>query len=123
MGEQCIREVAPQDWILPQDRGTLPIFFSCAVILSLCFWTATHLIIPDKNYPLLRSPAWQKLKWTALGMVAPELVVLIAWKENSIAKEIHPSLKYYRPLPGETSLCHKSNPSLIPVGDGFLQYY
>jgi hypothetical protein len=76
----------------PQTRGTLSLLISCVITLLLCIWTSLHLNIPEPD----ESPAsrlTRKLKWMAMALLAPELVVYAAWRQwigaRALCKEIN----------------------------------
>ncbi|KAF7192966.1 hypothetical protein HII31_05697 [Pseudocercospora fuligena] len=72
----------------PDGRGTLTILFSCLLTLSLCVWSATHL-----DLPRLRESKWQYtfkyLKWSLVGLFAPELIIWVAWRQRISAHVLH----------------------------------
>ncbi|KAK3323253.1 hypothetical protein B0T19DRAFT_401590 [Cercophora scortea] len=72
----------------PDGRGTFGILKSCILTLLLCVYTAIHLNIPATN----DTKRWlylRKAKWLVLAMLAPEIVVYIAWCQRQRVKELH----------------------------------
>ena len=68
----------------PAGRGTLTIIISCVVTLSLCVWTAIHLNVPAHGETRLQS-CMTTMKWVMFGILAPELVVYIVWRQYGSA--------------------------------------
>ncbi|KAK4031367.1 hypothetical protein C8A01DRAFT_21397 [Parachaetomium inaequale] len=57
----------------PTIRGTFSILSTCLFTLSICTWTAVHLNVP--GHGKAGTPhVWRKVKWVAIGMMAPEAV-------------------------------------------------
>ncbi|KAL9609377.1 MAG: hypothetical protein Q9167_005846 [Letrouitia subvulpina] len=64
----------------PNGRGTFTILFSCVLTLSLCVYTAIHLNV--RRYRQNEPQSWlETTKWVIFGVLAPELVVYIAWRQ------------------------------------------
>ena len=64
----------------PDGRGTFSITSSCVLTLSLCVHTAIHLNVPPHKRTELQS--WiETAKWVVSGILAPELVVFVAWRQ------------------------------------------
>ena len=70
----------------PNRRGTWSILSSCIITISLCVWTAVHLNIPE--HQKTRKQLWRKVKWLALGLLAPEIVAYVAWHQRKEAEKI-----------------------------------
>lgn len=72
----------------PQYRSTMDLITTCVLTLFLCVWTAVHLNIPGAE---MRGKTWcriirpedfqARLFWILLGLLAPEIVLFVAWKE------------------------------------------
>lgn len=63
----------------PDGRGTFTIASSCVLTLSLCVYTAIHLNVRPHRKTELQS--WiETAKWV-FGILAPELVVFVAWRQ------------------------------------------
>ncbi|MCJ1360312.1 MAG: hypothetical protein MMC33_010317 [Icmadophila ericetorum] len=66
-------------------RGTLDIIFSCGSALFICLWLMLHL-----NVPALEDGWWQvcwrKARWLALGLLTPEVLLLLAVGQWTSAK-------------------------------------
>ena len=64
----------------PDGRGTFTIASSCVLTLSLCVYTAIHLNV--RPYKKTELQSWvETMKWVAFGILAPELVVFVAWRQ------------------------------------------
>ena len=79
IGNYKLREsqLAPAWMSSPPYRGTLDILWSCIITLTACIYTAIHLNVP----PLQEGrfvPLWRKIKWVALALFAPEVVLYTA---------------------------------------------
>ncbi|KAL8871471.1 MAG: hypothetical protein Q9174_002700 [Haloplaca sp. 1 TL-2023] len=70
-------EFAP-GWVSePDGRGTWSILYSCIFTILLCVWTAVHLNIPGPGESSFRT--WvRKIKWVAIALFAPEIVLYTA---------------------------------------------
>jgi hypothetical protein len=84
-------------WVSPADtRGTASILYTCVLTIVLCVCTAVHIDIPALGESVIRH--WlRKAKWTVLGIVAPELVLLTAWSQFynawDLVKQINHAVK------------------------------
>ena len=64
----------------PNGRGTFTIVSSCVLTLSLCVYTAIHLNV--RHYRTTELQSWiETAKWVVFGILAPELVVFVAWRQ------------------------------------------
>lgn len=64
----------------PDGRGTFTIASSCVLTLSLCVYTAIHLNV--RPYRKTELQSWiETTKWVVFGILAPELVVFVAWRQ------------------------------------------
>ena len=64
----------------PDGRGTFSIASSCVLTLSLCVYTAIHLNV--RPYRIAELQSWiETTKWVIFGILAPELVVFVAWRQ------------------------------------------
>lgn len=64
----------------PDGRGTFTIASSCVLTLSLCVYTAIHLNV--RPYRKTELQSWiETAKWVVFGILAPELVVFVAWRQ------------------------------------------
>ncbi|KAK3688762.1 hypothetical protein B0T22DRAFT_512503 [Podospora appendiculata] len=76
-------------WVLePGGRGTFGLLKSCILTLLLCVYTAIHLNIPATK-DTKRRLYLRKTKWLVIAMLAPELVVYIAWCQRQEVKKLH----------------------------------
>ena len=79
---------ATEGWVSdPAGRGTFSLIISCLLTLGLCVWSAMHLNVPPPNEPHIHT--WlRNLKWGAIGVFAPELILFAAWRQYSSAKSL-----------------------------------
>ena len=64
----------------PDGRGTFSIVSSCVLTLTLCVYTAIHLNV--RPYKQTELQSWiETAKWVVFGILAPELVVFVAWRQ------------------------------------------
>ena len=75
----------------PPGRGTSAIMISCFLTLTLCVWNAMHLNIPRQNQT--RRQSWlRNAGWVLLGILVPELVLLVAWRQWTSARRLSDAL-------------------------------
>jgi hypothetical protein len=68
----------------PNGRGTSSLILSCLLTLGLCVWSALHLNIPAKSEG--QREYWlRRAKWFLCGVLIPEIVVLLAWRQRTSA--------------------------------------
>ena len=77
----------------PTMRGTFGVLLTCLVTISLCIWTAIHLNISTHKGGL--GQTLRKIKWLAIGLLAPELVLFTAWYQYIKAKQTAEMLTEY----------------------------
>lgn len=68
----------------PTTRGTANILVTCLLTLLLCIWKAVHLNLPEYGRPTfcyLEYQTWRKIGWLFTSLIAPELVVYVAWSQ------------------------------------------
>lgn len=71
----------------PDGRGTFTILSSCILTLSLCVYTSIHLNVRPYKQTELRS--WiETIKWVFFGILAPELMVFVAWRQFMSARAL-----------------------------------
>lgn len=109
----------------PDGRGTFTIASSCVLTLSLCVYTAIHLNVRPHRKTELQS--WiETTKWVIFGILAPELVVFVAWrqyvsamaldrivrklKENDNSSQHSPN---YRPIETKVVMCVPSSQTAL----------
>lgn len=97
----------------PNGRGTSGLIISCLLTLGLCVWSALHLNIPAKEES--HREYWlRRVKWAACGVLLPELVVLLAWRQwtsaGRLTKEIN---KVYNDVEYRSVLSKASSKSLL----------
>ena len=80
----------------PTTRGTFGLLLSCILTLILCLWTSLHLNIPRQGHTAVGRMG-NKLAWTLLALILPELIVYIAWRQRASAdalrKEVNEDFK------------------------------
>ncbi|KAL9123716.1 MAG: hypothetical protein Q9217_006880 [Psora testacea] len=70
----------------PNSRGTWSLLTTSLITIGLCAWTALHLNVPEHGKA---NRQWlRKTKWLLMGLVAPEMVAFIAWRQRREAKRI-----------------------------------
>lgn len=80
-------EISPP-WVSSSNtRGTSDILWSCIITLTACVYTALHLNIPPVNEGKLKF-YWRKLKWVAIALFAPEIVLYCALAQFLEAREL-----------------------------------
>ena len=100
----------------PDGRGTFTIVSSCVLTLSLCVYTAIHLNV--RHYRTTELQSWiETTKWVVFGILAPELVVFVAWRQyisvvalDRIVREVQKSDQY-----SQTSRTQRSNKKKVVV--------
>ena len=85
-------EIAPP-WVPnPDFRGTSGILWNCIVTLSACVYTAIHLNVPPAREGKWRA-LWQRTKWVAMALLAPEIVLYCAltqfWDARELVKHLN----------------------------------
>ena len=87
-------EIAPK-WVAePKVRGTWSLLYSCVFTLILCVWTALHLNVPAQGEGAFQ--IWRrKLKWVAIALFAPEIVLYTAWYQLHTARMLYKELNWY----------------------------
>ncbi|KAL9012853.1 MAG: hypothetical protein Q9173_002404 [Seirophora scorigena] len=76
----------------PDGRGTFTILSSCTFTLSLCVYTSIHLNVRPYKQTELR--AWiETTKWVFFGILAPELMVFVAWRQYMSARALDRTVK------------------------------
>lgn len=71
----------------PHTRDTFNIFWSCASTLFITVWTSIHFDVPVQTRNWKQS-LWSRLKWMTLGLLAPELLLWIAWNQFVCAVKV-----------------------------------
>lgn len=85
----------------PNVRGTWDILVNCVVTMSLCIWTALHLNLPrgliHDNEPwiirLWHNQIFRQIRWVFMGLIAPELVVHMAWSQRRQVADMNEQVK------------------------------
>ncbi|MCJ1460479.1 hypothetical protein MMC28_010861 [Mycoblastus sanguinarius] len=101
----------------PNGRGTIDILWSCLSTIFLCVWTVIHLPVPYyRGEPSRLSESWKpplkkkilqsRLVPALISIVAPEAVVLTAYKDWWMAINITRKYSGRPDSSGEFSLVH-----------------
>ncbi|KAA8899389.1 hypothetical protein FN846DRAFT_782359, partial [Sphaerosporella brunnea] len=70
----------------PRRRGTLGLFWSCAVTYGICIWTAVHKdIVPFVG---VKHRLYYKLLWVFTAFVLPEFLLIIALSQLRQAMKV-----------------------------------
>ncbi|KAI0707853.1 hypothetical protein C8Q76DRAFT_133316 [Earliella scabrosa] len=74
----------------PQSRGTYTILTSCLSTLFISTWSALHLDIPEsgKRGQSAVMRFLDKLGWFAIGLLAPEYLLLLAFNQYMAARDL-----------------------------------
>ncbi|KAF8542255.1 hypothetical protein BDD12DRAFT_641420, partial [Trichophaea hybrida] len=70
----------------PSMRGTIGLFWSCAIAFGICVWTAIHTDL-NPNPNLLDRFAY-KLGWVAIAALAPEIIIFTAYSQFRRAQKL-----------------------------------
>ncbi|THU95896.1 hypothetical protein K435DRAFT_797771 [Dendrothele bispora CBS 962.96] len=71
----------------PTFRGSFGILSVCATTLWICVWSAIHTDIPVRKRGWLW-PLVDKLGWLLVGLIAPELLLFIAFNQRYTATHL-----------------------------------
>lgn len=71
----------------PKGRGSFSIILSSVLTLALCVWTSLHMNVRPNASTFDR--VFHKLRYVIIGMLAPEVVLLIAVGQWRNAREFH----------------------------------
>lgn len=70
-----------------QNRDTVSLVISCVLTLGLCVYSALHLNVPPKDETYFGA-FWRQTKWCFIALLAPELVLYMAWKQWASARSL-----------------------------------
>ncbi|KAL9626448.1 MAG: hypothetical protein Q9204_007298, partial [Flavoplaca sp. TL-2023a] len=73
-------------------RGTWSILSTCIITLALCLYTSLHLNVPAHR-TTLANIFFMKTKYVIFGLLAPELTVLNAWRQRTVASALRAQLR------------------------------
>ena len=76
----------------PSGRGTLSILISCVSTLLLCSLSVMHLNVPPKHTSLAASFQHYGY-WCIIGIIGPEMVIWVAWRQFISARELKEQLR------------------------------
>ena len=90
----ALRDVIAPAWVSePSGRGTWSLLYSCAFAIGLSVYSAIHL-----NVPSSRDHRWtiylRQAKWTVIAILAPELVLFVAFSQLYTAYRLRRSLNW-----------------------------
>lgn len=69
------------------ERDTISLIMSCILTLGLCVYSAIHLNVPPKEESYIEA-LWRQTKWCLTALLAPELVLYVAWNQRASAKKL-----------------------------------
>jgi hypothetical protein len=85
-------EVSPAWVASPPGRCTWDILHGCVATLVLCVWNSIHI-----NIAAFREPLWdtllRKARWVIVALLAPEVIVFIAFQQWLTAQAFLRELK------------------------------
>ena len=88
-------EFAPA-WVSAANyRGTADILWSCLLTLAACIYNAIHLNVPPDHESRLQF-FWRKIRWVAMALFGPEIVLYTAYAQYSEARELVKTLNKLR---------------------------
>ncbi len=68
----------------PTFRGTFNIISTCLTTLTFCVWSSVHIDVPDNK----RNALVQKLLWVLVGLLAPEILLITAYRQIETARQL-----------------------------------
>jgi hypothetical protein len=71
----------------PNRRGTLNIVIACFTTLAISVWSSLHLSIPVER-PNWMGELKRRLFWSLLGVLLPEVLIMIALRQFYCAQEM-----------------------------------
>jgi hypothetical protein len=77
----------------PVVRGTASLLFSCTSTIAICTWTALRLDVPRKA---LKRPFLRKLQVLASALLAPELIIMIAFVQWRVARALTKEMRTFK---------------------------
>ena len=94
VGAEGRNDTVVHGWVdEPDGRGTWSILWSCLATIFICTWSVLHLDVPTKHgvwYSFHR-----KVRWVLLVLLAPELMVCIAFDKFFTARFLLKGLLKY----------------------------
>ncbi|KAI9675860.1 MAG: hypothetical protein M1822_008869 [Bathelium mastoideum] len=91
----ALRDTIAPAWVSePSGRGTWSLLYSCAFTIGLSVYSAVHLNIPashDHRWTIYLRQA----KWTVVAILAPEIVLSMAFSQLHTAYRLRKSLNRY----------------------------
>ncbi|PSS31930.1 hypothetical protein PHLCEN_2v2311 [Hermanssonia centrifuga] len=68
----------------PTRRGTFNILSTCITTLAFCVWSSVHIDVVDNK----RNAFLQKLLWLFVGLLAPEILLIMAYSQRRLASKL-----------------------------------
>ncbi|KAL4732653.1 hypothetical protein ACLX1H_001671 [Fusarium chlamydosporum] len=91
-GTDQLKKLIAPSWVsTPNVRGTWDILQSCILTLVACIYTALHLDVPKKT--TWQYLLWEKSKWVAVTLFAPEIAVFTAASQLRYAWNLKSTLR------------------------------
>ena len=114
-GATKIDNPAVSGWVKePDERGTFTILSSCLLTLTLCVYTAVHLNVRPKENGETQS--WLEMsKWVVFGILAPELLVFIAWRQYASAMNLDRSVRNMKDATTSLTKVHQQTATINNV--------
>lgn len=86
MFNQTATSVEKLGWVSsPAGRGTIDIVWPCVLVVLTCTWTVFHTNLPEDGEPT-KAIILRKMRWAALTLFSPEIVMLGAACQWSSAR-------------------------------------
>lgn len=88
----ALKTIYAPAWVsAPEFRGTMSIIQSCVLTLVACIYTALHLNVPFRTD--FTSILVLKIKWVAIALFAPEIVLYMAASQFFQARRLKVALQ------------------------------
>jgi hypothetical protein len=85
----------------PDRRGTGDILYSCTITIVLCIFTVLHMNVPghgERPWKQYR----RKIKWMFIALIAPEVVLYVAYTQYQEARSLCKTLNDLKPGDSES---------------------
>lgn len=94
-------------WRADSDtRGSFSILSTCIITLVLGVWSAVHLNLPG-NPQSRREALLRRTAWIACSLLAPEMMILVAWTQRMAAKRVQKKVEELFVEKSKTSVCRQ----------------
>lgn len=97
----------------PVTRGTLNILSDCTFTLLLCISTVLHLNVPAHGETKWGT-FWRKSKWVLCGLIAPEIVLYVAFEQWRKAKWLQSQINSSLAIADESNLNSRVSGNILP---------